>query len=150
VVKCGKYGLAKFANFVYFCIVCGNCYHFRPKCGSNFRTQYKLKVYKICELCKAIFSVFYNISQPNFAVFTHFSIIFPGIYIFCQDKKLVYNGNCLFSVNGRVRLQERRETNYSSTDHLTAIGKPTLHSIVLRKTSINTDCSKLTLCLDVF
>jgi hypothetical protein len=22
------------------------------------------KVYKICELCKAIFSVFYNISQP--------------------------------------------------------------------------------------
>jgi hypothetical protein len=25
------------------------------------------KVYKICELCKAIFSAFYNISQPNFA-----------------------------------------------------------------------------------
>ena len=26
------------------------------------------KVYKICELCKAIFSAFYNISQPNFAI----------------------------------------------------------------------------------
>jgi hypothetical protein len=26
------------------------------------------KVYKICKLCKAIFSAFYNISQPNFAI----------------------------------------------------------------------------------
>jgi hypothetical protein len=26
------------------------------------------KVYKICELCKAILSAFYNISQPNFAI----------------------------------------------------------------------------------
>jgi hypothetical protein len=26
------------------------------------------KVYKIFELCKAIFSSFYNISQPNFAI----------------------------------------------------------------------------------
>ena len=26
------------------------------------------KLYKICELCKAIFSAFYNISQPNFAI----------------------------------------------------------------------------------
>jgi hypothetical protein len=26
------------------------------------------KVYKICDLCKAIFSAFYNISQPNFAI----------------------------------------------------------------------------------
>jgi hypothetical protein len=28
----------------------------------------KTKVYKICELYKAIFSAFYNISQPNFAI----------------------------------------------------------------------------------
>ena len=27
-VKCGKYSFAKFASFVYFCIACGNCYHF--------------------------------------------------------------------------------------------------------------------------
>jgi hypothetical protein len=26
------------------------------------------KVYKICELCKTIFSAFYNISQPNFVI----------------------------------------------------------------------------------
>jgi hypothetical protein len=26
------------------------------------------KVYKVCELCKAIFSASYNISQPNFAI----------------------------------------------------------------------------------
>jgi hypothetical protein len=31
-----------------------------------------LKVYKICELCKAIFSAFYNISQPNFAILYSF------------------------------------------------------------------------------
>jgi hypothetical protein len=53
------------------------------------------KVYKICELCKAIFSAFYNISQTKLCNFTHFSMLFPGIYFFCQDKKLVYNGNCL-------------------------------------------------------
>ena len=29
--------------------------------------------------------------------FTHFSMLSPGIYFFCQDKKLVYNGNCLFA-----------------------------------------------------
>ena len=29
---------------------------------------YNTKVYQICKLCKAIFSVFYNISQPNFAI----------------------------------------------------------------------------------
>jgi hypothetical protein len=28
--------------------------------------------------------------------FTHFNTLFPRIYFFCQDKKLVYNGNCLF------------------------------------------------------
>jgi hypothetical protein len=42
VAKCGKYSLAKFANFVYFCIACGNCYH--------------------------IWAAFYNISQSNFAI----------------------------------------------------------------------------------
>jgi hypothetical protein len=45
------------------------------------------KVNKICEFGKAIFSAFYNISQPNFCNFTHFSMLFPGIYFFCQDKK---------------------------------------------------------------
>ncbi len=28
VVKYGKYSPAKFANFLCFCITCGNCYHF--------------------------------------------------------------------------------------------------------------------------
>jgi hypothetical protein len=41
VVNYGKYSLAKFANFVYFCIACGNCYHIWTENGSNFRTQYK-------------------------------------------------------------------------------------------------------------
>ena len=36
---------------------------FRPKMAAR-----NTKVYKICELCKAIFPAFYNISQPNFAI----------------------------------------------------------------------------------
>jgi hypothetical protein len=38
VVKCGKYrlySLAKFANFVYFCIACGNYNHMWAENGSN-------------------------------------------------------------------------------------------------------------------
>jgi hypothetical protein len=31
--------------------------------------------------------------------FTYFSMLFPGIYFFRQDKKLVYNGNCLLAIN---------------------------------------------------
>jgi hypothetical protein len=41
VAKCcknRKYSLAKFANFQYIWITCGNCYHFRLKNGNNFRT----------------------------------------------------------------------------------------------------------------
>ena len=34
VVKLGKYSLAKFTNFVYVCITCGNGYHFRLKNGA--------------------------------------------------------------------------------------------------------------------
>ena len=33
-----------FANFVYFCIACGNCYHIWAEYGSNFRTQYKSSI----------------------------------------------------------------------------------------------------------
>jgi hypothetical protein len=59
------------------------------------------KVYKICKLCKAIFSAFYNISQPNFAI-----LLILVLYALsscgdlfaspCLVLKLVYNMNCLF------------------------------------------------------
>ena len=43
---------------------------FGPKCGRNVLgiSARNTKVYKIFELCKAIFSVFYNISQPNIVI----------------------------------------------------------------------------------
>ena len=68
MVKYGKYTLAKFANFVHFCITLttkcgGNTPEVRPFCGKR-----NTKVYKICKLCKRIFSVFYNISPPNLAI----------------------------------------------------------------------------------
>jgi hypothetical protein len=44
------------------------------------------KVCKICELCKAIFSAFYNISQPpNFAILLILVCSFRE-YTFFQDK----------------------------------------------------------------
>jgi hypothetical protein len=54
------------------------------------------KVYKICKLCNAIFSAFYNISQPNFAIllilvcsFGSCGNLFASLYLVLQ---LVYNG----------------------------------------------------------
>ncbi len=40
--------------------------HFEPKVVQI--SAYNTKVYKFCEICWAIFSSFYNISRPNFAV----------------------------------------------------------------------------------
>ena len=37
------------------------------------------KVYKIGEFCKAIFSAFFNISQPNFCTFTIFDMLFSAV-----------------------------------------------------------------------
>jgi hypothetical protein len=60
VVKCGKYSLANFANFVLREEIATT---FGPKMvGISARNT---KVYKILKLCKVIF---YNISQPNFAI----------------------------------------------------------------------------------
>jgi hypothetical protein len=97
--KIAKFGcemdsLAKFANFVYFCIL-------RAEIATIFGPNVvaisacNTKVYKICELYKAIFSAFYNISQPNIAILLILVCSFWEYTFFCQDKKLVYNGNCL-------------------------------------------------------
>jgi hypothetical protein len=53
------------------------------------------KVSKICELCKAMFSAFYNISEPNFAILLILVCSFGEYTFFAKTKKLVYNGNCL-------------------------------------------------------
>jgi hypothetical protein len=45
VVKCKKYSLPKFENFVYFCIAIFAC---------------NTKVYKICKLCKAIYFPYFT------------------------------------------------------------------------------------------
>ena len=56
---CGKYSLTKFANVVYYSIACGNCWTF----GSTMVaiSTRNTKMQKICELRKAIFSVFSSI-----------------------------------------------------------------------------------------
>ena len=50
------------------------------------------KVYKICKLCKAIFSVFYNISQPNFAILL---ILECAVVIYLTSFEIISLGNCL-------------------------------------------------------
>jgi hypothetical protein len=79
---------------LYFCIACGNCYHFRPKCGSNFRTQYK-SIHNLRILEGYIF----RILQRNFAILLILVCSFREYILFCQDKILVYNGNR--SISGR-------------------------------------------------
>jgi hypothetical protein len=54
VVKCGKYSLAKFANYVLRAEIATT---FRPK-----MVAISARNTKICKVCKAIFSAFYNIS----------------------------------------------------------------------------------------
>ena len=77
IVKCGKYSPVKFAKFVYLCITHGKALQI---CG-NVVTQIprNTKVYKIRKLYITIFSTFYNILQPNFAILLNFRKLFPTV-----------------------------------------------------------------------
>ena len=55
------------------------------------------KYKKICKLGKAIFSVFYNISQPNFGICLILKGSFRDFSFSRLDKKYGYNSNCPFS-----------------------------------------------------
>jgi hypothetical protein len=58
---------------------------FRPKCGRNFRTQYK----SIQNLQTLQGYIFRNLQHfaTKLCNFTHFSMLFPGIYFFAKIKK---------------------------------------------------------------
>jgi hypothetical protein len=71
---------AKFANFVYFCIACGNCYHFRTKCGGNFRTQYK-STQNFRTLQGYIFRILQHFAT-KLGNFTNFSMLFLAVVIY--------------------------------------------------------------------
>jgi hypothetical protein len=45
-----------------------------------------------------VYTKFANFTRLYFPHFTHFSMLFPGIYFFANIKQLVYNGNCLLKV----------------------------------------------------
>jgi hypothetical protein len=74
VVKCGKYSLAKFTNFVYFCIACGNCCHIWAENGSRFRTQHK-SIQNLQTLQGYIFRILQNFAT-KLCNSTHFSMLF--------------------------------------------------------------------------
>ena len=83
-----KVQLTKFANFLYYCI------KLLPLPKMVKIATRNTNILKICELRKAIFSVFYKMSRLNFGIllllvgsFREFRFC---VWI-CLDKKLVYN-----------------------------------------------------------
>ena len=90
---------SKFANFVYVHITRGKINHFRGNFSSKMVTfsARNTNVYKICKLRKAIFSVFYNISPPNFAILLILHPLSSCSKRFrssCVVRPLVYYANC--------------------------------------------------------
>ena len=65
-----KNSCVKFANFVCICIMQEKRYHFCSNFSSTMVTfsTCNTNIYKICKLCRATFSTFYNNLPPNFAI----------------------------------------------------------------------------------
>jgi hypothetical protein len=79
VVKCGKYVASQSLQILYtFLMRAEIATTFGPKMVAI--SARNTKVHKICKLCKAIFSAFYNILQ--LCNFTHFSILFLAVVIY--------------------------------------------------------------------
>ncbi len=83
---CGKYSLTKFANFLYYYSI------LRAEIAITFGSKMvaistrDTRIYIICALRKAIFSVFYSISRPIFLIllllkgfFREFRFFLPGV-----------------------------------------------------------------------
>jgi hypothetical protein len=66
--------------YMYFCIACGNCYHFRPKCDSNFRTLYK-SIQNLRTLQGYIFRILQDFAA-KLCSFTNFSMLFLAVVIY--------------------------------------------------------------------
>jgi hypothetical protein len=86
----------KFANFVYNCITHSKNNHFGSKMVM-FPVR-NANIYKICELHRAIFSSFYNNSQPNFAILLILRCLSSygnGFRSSCLDQNFVHSWNHL-------------------------------------------------------
>jgi hypothetical protein len=101
------YSLAKFSNFVYFCIACGNCYTtFGQKMVAiSARIQKYTKFANFAGLYFPHFTTFRNQTLRNFTHFSTFSLrnftlsscgdLFASP---CLVLKLVYSENCLLTL----------------------------------------------------
>ena len=87
VTMCGKYSLTKFANFLIIVLRVEIVTTFGSKNGSNFRTQHNNE--KICKHCKAIFSVFYKISRPNFEILLLLKSSFREFRFLCLSRSKI-------------------------------------------------------------
>ncbi len=78
---CGKYSLTKFANFLIIVLRAEIVTTFGSKMVPHVTQINK----KICELGKAIFSIFYNISPPNFGILVLLKSSFRELRFFRLD-----------------------------------------------------------------
>ena len=85
-----------------------------------------INILKICKLRKAIFSVFYNILQPNFAILLILISSLQKFTFFCLNQKLVEHASCLlFCLNfdavsiviSRLHLFMQYISSYTVTQH---------------------------------
>jgi hypothetical protein len=74
--------MQKFANFLYFCIACGNCCHIWVENGSNFRTQYT-SIQNLQTLQGYIFRILQHFAN-RLCNFTHFSMLFLAVMIYLR------------------------------------------------------------------
>ena len=81
-VKYGKYALARFVHFVYICIACGNCYHFRLENCNIFRAEHNY-IQNLLSLRGYISNTFQHFTA-KFCNFTNFIMFSPAISFFGQ------------------------------------------------------------------
>ncbi len=79
---CGKYSLTKFANSLIIVL--------RAEIATTFGSKMvaisaRNTNEKTCKLCKAIFSVFYKISRPNFEILLFLKGSFREFCFLCLD-----------------------------------------------------------------
>ena len=107
----------------------GGSYHFRGNFSSKMATfcARNTNICKICKLHRAIFSVFYKISPPSFAIFptlrSFLAVAKDFVLPACLVRALVFYANCPFLTLGFLKVLKRilssmvpvRRRNYLAT-----------------------------------
>ena len=85
VVMCRKYSLTctKFANFLYYCITCGNCYHFRLKKMVTISTRKTRLIQKFAN--SRLYFPYFTTFRDQILEFYYFLKVLFRNFVFCLD-----------------------------------------------------------------